>query len=241
MLKLSGESYEWALKQAQNYGDTNIFPKAFEYEAISQQRNDFFPWLKQENILEWKSRPSRRCLIPKHRYGFRPVTQLDPIDFLVYSALVYEIGRELEAVRIPTGQQIVQSYRFDPDTDGRMYNKSSTYDSFIERSQELADEQYRWVVIADIADFFPRLYHHRVVNALSSSTRKNNHVKSIGILIKNWNESYSYGIPVGPAASSLLAEIALKDIDQLLLSEGAVYVRFTDDFRIFCKTKREAY
>ena len=46
---------------------------------------------------------------------------------------------------------------------------------------------------------------------------------------------------VGSAASRLIAETAISDIDQLLLSEGARYVRYSDDFRFFCNSEAEAY
>jgi len=60
-------------------------------------------------------------------------------------------------------------------------------------------------------------------------------------LIGHWAGAYSYGILVGSAASRLIAETTISDIDQLLLSEGARYVRYSDDFRFFCNSEAEAY
>ena len=244
MLKLNHQSFEWALKQALNYGDTDIFPEAFEFLAINHQQDSILKWLQSEDVLKWKVRPARHCLTPKHRYGFRISTQLDPIDFLVYTALVYELGEDLEARRVPKSEKIVHSHRFEPRDDGRMFDKSFGYDTFIQQCREIAGKthnSFEWVVLADIADFFPKLYHHRLKGALNKCTSKNNHVLAIDHLISSWNENYSYGIPVGQAASRLLAEVAIDDVDKSLLSEGTQFVRFSDDFRIFCKDKREAY
>ena len=166
---------------------------------------------------------------------------MDPADFLVYTALVYEIGHELEERRITESDNVVHSYRFQAQKNGAMYNHQYGYHSFLQECGDLVDRDYDWVVLADVADFFPRLYHHRLKNALSVATLKQNHVIAIDRLISGWSESYSYGIPVGPTASRLLAEVALDDVDKSIVSEGATYVRFSDDFRIFCRTKREAY
>jgi hypothetical protein len=39
----------------------------------------------------------------------------------------------------------------------------------------------------------------------------------------------------------LIAEAALDDVDRGLLAEGIDYCRYSDDFRIFCKTNRQAH
>ena len=67
------------------------------------------------------------------------------------------------------------------------------------------------------------------------------HAQALKKLISHWAGSYSYGIPVGSAASRLIAEVTISDIDQILLSKNAKYVRYSDDFRIFCKSEAEAY
>ncbi len=93
------------------------------------------------------------------------------------------------------------------------------------RSEELIEESKdntfgnQYVVIADIADFFPRIYSHPLENALTECTNKNNHVLKIKRMLSDWNFSVSYGIPVGQSATRLLAEIVLDDVDRALISE----------------------
>lgn len=256
LLKLREESLEWALKHVETYGDTDIFPIPFEFEAIRylwETRTRELPngtslkgYLRNQNMLEWRVRDYRRSLTPKHKYGFRLSTQLDPLDTLVYHALVYEIGADIESKRIPVEKNISFSFRFSPNEDGRMFDTEINYGSFLNycagRVDEVTgDENIEYIVVADIADFFPRLYLHPLENALSSSTTKTNHAIAIKKLLSNWNYSISYGIPVGQNASRLLAELSLNDIDEGLLSEGVDFCRYVDDFRIFCSTEKEAY
>ncbi len=242
MLSLSQASLDWSLAHALKYGYVEFFPPAFEFEAIKHDWPRIGRWLRDQNVLEWQTRPFRHCLSPKHRYGFRISTQLDPLDFLVYSALVHEVGRDLERRRVAATNQTVHSYRFRPASDGVMFDADYSYDTFLGRSAQLAQsDNYSFVVVADIADFFPRLYSHRVENALFQATQKRNHILALKNMIAQWNERYSYGIPVGTAASRLIAEVAIDDVDRALLAERAIYVRYSDDFRIFCTSERDAH
>lgn len=242
-LQLKEPELDWALKHALELGDTDIFPDVFEFQAISDDWVNIKKSIQAIDILDWKVKPFRRCLVPKHRFGFRISTQLDPLDFLVFTALIIEIGKKLEAVRVPAIDNIVHSYRFAPNADGHMFSDQYTYQSFQKTSQMICDRSASsHVVIADIADFFPRLYTHRIDNALDSALGIGHmHAKALKDLIAHWAGSYSYGIPVGSAASRLIAEVTIADIDQILLSEGITYVRYSDDFRIFCKSEAEAY
>ncbi|MCP3741421.1 RNA-directed DNA polymerase [Rossellomorea sp. BNER] len=256
MLKLKNESLEWALQHIENYGDTDIFPIPFEYEAIRylwDKNTRELPngttlkeYLRNQDILKWNVRDFRRSLTPKHKFGFRLSTQLDPLDTIIYLALVYEIGEDIELKRIPIDRNVSFSFRFNPDEDGRMFNSDIGYGSFINHcaskvDEFIGDDNINYVVLADIADFFPRLYSHPLENALSSCTNKTNHAIAIKRLLNSWNYSISYGIPVGQDSSRLLAELTLNDIDEGLLSEGVDFCRYVDDFRIFCSSKKEAY
>ncbi|MGJ9385248.1 RNA-directed DNA polymerase [Salipaludibacillus sp. CF4.18] len=204
--------------------------------------NNFKEYLLSQDVLNW----TVRSLTPKHKYGFRLSTLLDPLDTIIYTALVYEIGEDIEARRVPIEKDVSFSYRFNPNDDGRMYDPEINYSKFLDYCTSkvnlfTGDESIQYVVVADIADFYPRIYLHPLENALSSCTIKNNHAFALKKILNSWNLSISYGIPVGQSASGLLAELTLNDIDEGLLSEGVDFCRYVDDFRIFCNTKKEAY
>ena len=242
-LYLSEQSLDWALKHVENYGDTDIFPGPFEFEAIRHTWDSKVrELLSKQDLHQYKARPHRRCLSPKHRFGFRVSTQLDPFDMLAYTAITYDLGADIEQRRVPIAEQIVHSYRFKPDDVGRFFDPSVGYDTFIQQSARLASSgKYQTVVVADIADFFPRIYSHPLENALDACTCKHDHTKALKDLIKQWNFRVSYGIPVGQAASRLLAALVISDVDDALISEQKAYCRFSDDFRIFCRDLREAH
>ena len=242
MLKLSPATLDWAIKHTLAFGDTDIFPMPFEYKAIENDWPVIRDYLSNVDVLNWATRPHRALLSPKARYGFRPATQLDPLDFLIYASLVYEIGSDLEAKRIPIADETVFSYRFAPDATGRIFDGAIGYRQFQIRSEALSTRaEFSHVVIADIADFYPRIYVHRLENALNNATGKANHVKALRNLLSGWNGTESYGIPVGSAPSRLLSEITISDVDDLLKAYGVIFTRFNDDYRLFATSKNQAY
>src|SRR4029453_4907206 len=123
MLNIKKRSLNWALKHALRFGDTDVFPSQFEFDAIKHDWAKISSLLSGEDVHNWKTRPPRSLLSPKSRFGFRIITQLDPLDFLLFAALVYEIGEDLEGKRVSIEDSIVFSHRFSPDSDGRMYDR----------------------------------------------------------------------------------------------------------------------
>jgi len=243
MLKLKEESLDWALAHTLRYGDTGIFPIPFEYIALKFNWDNVKQRLLDLNILDWIVRPHRSLLAPKARYGFRVITQLDPLDFIIFASIIKEIGIDIENKRVPISNDVVFSYRFETDSQGKIFNTSIGYRNFQNKTTEIlkSDHSIKFVAIADIADFYPRIYHHRLENALQSATKHSAHLNGLKLLISGWNGTETYGIPVGSAPVRLLAEITISDIDQSLLANGINFIRYNDDYRIFANTHSDGY
>lgn len=242
MLTIQANSFSWALAHALRYGDTDVFPLSFEYQAMLHDWHNLCAWLEAQNVLEWHVRPHRTLLSPKTKHGFRVITQLDPLDFLVFAATTKEIATDIENSRIPTDQNIVFSYRVEPDSDGQFFNPNIGYRDFLNQANIiLEDDSINFVATADIADFYSRIYHHRLENALQSATHRQSHVRTIMRLLSGWNGTETFGIPVGNALSRLLAEITLSDVDEALLANRVQFIRYNDDYRIFARSYAEAY
>ncbi|MBW2738665.1 MAG: RNA-directed DNA polymerase [Deltaproteobacteria bacterium] len=243
MLTVQENSLDWALNHIETYGDTDVFPVPFEYEAIRHDWENVKNFLSNQNILEWTVRPHRMLLAPKSRFGFRVITQLDPLDFLLFAATIYEVSEDLENNRIPVANEVVFSYRINTDDDGQLFDPTVGYRSFLINSRtRLSNEpSFTHVATTDISDFYSRIYHHRLENALRSSTGRASHVSAIMHLLSGWNGTETFGIPVGNAPSRILAEITLSDVDEALLANGISFVRFNDDYRFFAQSHSEAY
>jgi Reverse transcriptase (RNA-dependent DNA polymerase) len=242
VVKLKPASLNWALRSAENFGDTSEFPLPLEYRAIRADWKNIRGYLSRQDILNWPTRRERSLLAPKSHFGFRVITQLDPLDFLVFAAVLYELAEDIEAKRLAVVEHTVFSFRFAPTAEGQMFDPLINYPAFLKRCRDISESgNYSHVVVADIADFYPRIYHHRLENALHTATRKNHHVRAVQKLLSGWNATESHGIPVGSAPTRLLAEITISDIDDILKANGIVFARFNDDYRLFAESKKSAY
>jgi len=232
---------DWALNHVEHFGDTVFIPTAFEYTAIRADWTNMRGWLTQQDLRRWTSRPQRRFLAAKGKYSFRYVTQLDPLEYLLFTALIHTVGGQLEAIRIGKDQQKAFSWRFLPAPGGQMFDPESRWHDFNERCRALAERRKsRWVVVADVADFFPHIYTHPLETALDRATRRSSEAFCLLRMISNWNAFVSYGLPVGLAGSRILAEATIADLDQTIQDLGLQHCRYSDDVRIFCASEVQA-
>lgn len=153
--QLQSDSLKWALTHILRFGDTDIFPVPFEYKAIEYCWDDIQDELVNIDLSNYDTGSLRRFLIPKPGGGFRVAIQLDPIDTILYTAMVYEAADLIEQQRIPIERKIACAYRVDLDPNGQFFRTENGWPDFHEKSTELSESgDYSYVLIADIADFY---------------------------------------------------------------------------------------
>ncbi|MYB36326.1 MAG: hypothetical protein F4Y26_02830 [Gammaproteobacteria bacterium] len=232
--RVSRDSLDWAISHVARHGDTDIFPVPFEYGALSEEWPEILQRLTSRRFDTMPARAPLILPVPKAQGGFRIAHQLDPIDTLVYTALVYEMGQHIERYR---QGGTACAYRFDSTTAGDFYPQDNGWGTFTERSRYLAGRS-SFVLHLDLADFYNQIYHHRLAGALESAGISKERAVNVEKFLGRFTAWQSQGIPVGPSASHLLAECCLVDIDSSLRTMRVGFVRYIDDFRIFAKTKR---
>jgi hypothetical protein len=240
--QLRPDSIEWAIAHIRRHGDTDLLPVPFEYEAIRHSWPRIRAHLEGIDLATYETRAPRRYLVPKQTFGFRVAVQLDPIDTLVYTALAYECAQAVENFRIPKDRRVACSYRFAANDRGDMFEKSNGWDDFKAASQAHAfSGAYEKIIVADIADFYNHIGHHRVRNALELAGVTAERATNIEHLLMNFTGGQSRGLPVGPSASVIFSEACLGDVDAFLMRKGYIHTRYVDDFRIFCKDEETAW
>lgn len=240
MYNLQDTSLEWALLHVSNYYDSDFFPRLFEFEAIKRDWVNLKPYLLNIDLDVYAPKNPIISLAPKPNGTYRVVHQLDPIDSLIFTALVYENSSIIESYRIPESRKIACSYRIKPDTNGSFFDSGNTgYLNFLEKAEELSKKHSQGVVlICDIVDFYNQIYLHRVNNVLSEAGSEAG--KVIESFLAGLNTNISRGVPVGPAPSILIAEAIMGDIDKKILSYTDLFTRYVDDIYIFFKNQYDA-
>jgi len=100
---------------------------------------------------------------------------------------------------------------------------------------------HEYVVVADIADHYGRIYHHRLKNALQLIGAAGNEPHRIEQLLTHFSGGPSYGLPVGGPAARILAELSLNRTDRLLVTRQIPFCRYADDYRLFANSRSEAF
>lgn len=237
---LKAASLNWSLKHVRQEGDTDLFPQPFEFEVIKKYWSTVLADLRTIEINKHNWQGPRRLMVPKSEFAFRSVCQLDPLDSLLFAAIIKEIGERIERKRSPVSENAVFSYRFDPAPDGRLYAASTGWENFWKVSSSHCDD-FACVLVTDISDFYNQIYHHTIENQLDECGVKKDYWHALRNLLSNVSEGVSRGVPIGPHPAHLIAEMAMIPVDQYLQSLGVAICRYVDDIHIFCRSERVAH
>lgn len=237
-------SVERAIANILTFGDTDIFPFQAELLALKEQPNLVLDVVKNlhdnfdERIAEIP--PTQyAAFVPNGHAGFRWATQIDTYWNIYLLALVIEIGAEIEDVRISKSENTVHSYRFLKEGGAELWDREFGWRSYFERSHILS-EGSEYVVICDLSEFYRRINHHRLENALNHLNRRDISKRILKIL-GIFSSGASYGLPIGGPAARLLSELVLNQVDHLLDKAGFKFSRFADDYVIAAESLPKAY
>lgn len=237
-MKVPESSYKWAIDSLSHLGDSDLFTLPVEFKVLRELGETVIKQFAGFDLSSLTPGPARRFVIPKDDLSYRIATQLDPLDSLVLTALIYEHGQQIEAKRRTREENTVFSYRFSPNADGQIYDTANSWNAFWEHNLKQS-ENYATIIHVDIADFYNQIYHHSMENQLIEAGLPNQSVKWIISLCESLTAKMSRGIPVGPHASHLLAELVLCPVDNSLSSQGIAFARYIDDIVLFADSPPE--
>lgn len=243
--KLSGQELTDAYEAICHHGYSALFPPPPEWTTVADNWPAIKAHLREIDLDTYKPHKPLRTFAPKSRANIRVVHLLHPEDLILYTALILIAKDDLEAARLPRRARRVFSYRTDTRTTNRLYSMRGAYANY--RAQlmtKAAKSAVKYVSVADIADFYPRIYQHRLENIIMSTAGGQRGRDIARVLVKKLilalMDNNSYGIPVGPYASRILGEAILIDVDLFLRSRDIDFVRWVDDYHIFSRSEYAA-
>ena len=242
MFKLTDTELQGAYEAISEHGYSALFPPPPEWTTVTNNWPEVKQFLAEIDLDEYVPYKPLRVFVPKSRANLRVAHLLHPEDLVIYTALVMVVKNDLEDARVSRRARRVFSYRTQPGAPNRLYATRGAYAKYLAELQRKSRKRaVRFVSIADIADFYPRINQHRLENIITStaSSPRGNAVARVLVkkMISHLMEHNSYGIPVGPHASRVLGEAVLIDVDAHLESQGIDYVRWVDDYHIFSRTE----
>jgi hypothetical protein len=243
MLNLNELELDRALAAIRGHGYGDFFPEPPELALLVTNWAQLRAELARIDLDLYEGHDVAFSFAPKSRLNVRRVALLHPYDLVFYTALVLILRNGITAARLQLGAERVFSYRADSAGAEMLYVDPPGYRDFTEAiASRVRSSPSLYVGITDIADFYARIYQHRLVNALQAAcgTPLQGYIRVLEKMLSRFSENVSYGIPIGPPASRPLAEAILIDADSTLLSFDVDFSRFTDDYVIFAETPEDA-
>ncbi|MGV1009104.1 MAG: RNA-directed DNA polymerase [Dermatophilaceae bacterium] len=242
---ISDDTFRASVENVAKWGDTDVFPFPIENHMLNDKPDEVVATLREvagnfEAAISTYPVLRYSTLAPVGYTGFRWATQIDPMWNAYLLALVIAVAPKIEAERVDKDAKSIFSYRYEPTDNGLFW--PDAWRAFQERTRALA-ERHAFVVASDISDFYSRVYHHRVENAIQPIETSGTIRKQIMRILERLSGGTSYGLPVGGPAARLLSELTLNQVDQLLISESrsAAFCRYADDYRFFVDDLPSAY
>jgi RNA-directed DNA polymerase len=121
--------------------------------------------------------------------------------------------------------------------------KRSQHDA-IHKYREYMESGLRYVIDMDLAKFFDRVNHDRLMARLATKITDKRVLKLIrsflnsGVMIDGLEQATKEGTPQGGPLSPILSNIVLDELDKELEKRGLCFVRYADDCVIFVGSKR---
>lgn len=114
------------------------------------------------------------------------------------------------------------------------------------RLEGYLEEGYDWVVDADVRSCFDEIDHEKLLEEVNRRVADGKILKLIrsflkaGVMEEMKVRKATTGTPQGGILSPLLANIFLHALDERMEAQGYRWVRYADDFRVLCRSRREA-
>jgi group II intron reverse transcriptase/maturase len=149
---------------------------------------------------------------------------------------------------VQTAVDLVTRDRFEAELAdvSYAYRRGRSVRSAIHRVNELRDLGFRFLVDADIDDFFDSVPHDQLLARLG----RLNLDPYVLALFESWIRVDVYdgervfrmekGVPQGSVVSPMLANLFLDELDDNLALFGQAVVRYADDFLVLCKSPAAA-
>lgn len=197
-------------------------------EYLSKNRETLINQIRNQTYIP---RPIRGKDIPKGNGKFRTLGIPTVVDRMLQQSVLRIIMPQYEYMFSS------YSYGFRP--------KRNTHQA-VAKSLEYINTGYQNIVEIDLKGFFDEVDHVVLLQLLYRKIK----CKATMKLIRRWLRvpierkgklvKRRKGVPQGSPISPLLSNIILHELDAYMEKQGIRFVRYADDFSIYCKTKSQA-
>ena len=224
---------------------SGCFPNRLDAATIKNLRNDVKKRVKdlfEDTSMDWANGSARFFDLPKQDGLSRPICYMDVDVAMAYQALVDAVSIVIEPYISSELENRVLSHRLNLSSGMEMFKSpSEAYKEYIEIQHSLANSgTYTHCVRLDIANYYERIYHHKLQQLLERRGVPGAIITPLCRLLRKFSNGDSHGIPQGWWASDYLGNSYLLYLDEFLYTKNIYAIRYVDDYRIFCSSARQA-
>lgn len=200
-------------------------------EAAEAKAPSIITRLRHDLLTErWRPGEVRRVWLPKPGGGQRGLGIPNVVDRVVQQAVLQVLAPIFE----PT---------FHASSHGFRPNRGAP--TAIAEAKGYLAEGYRTIVDLDLAKFFDRVHHQRLLARIAERVKDQRIVRLIRLMLTarvkmpdGTSLAVQEGTPQGGPLSPLLSNIVLDELDDELARRGLRFVRYADDCNIFVRSER---
>lgn len=183
--------------------------------------------------------------VPKQNYLLRPASRPPLVDWVSYNAVVNYIGGRI-IKRIPEASFSFKRFKNKFNEDIKHKSRIDYWLDF-ENEARLLAKKNSYMLVTDIVSFFEHISLDVLRDRLLLLSRSDKDYHSaVSFLVDNllhpWTEKNKiegFGLPQGPTASVVLADIFLYPVDRGMMKRRIPFIRYNDDIRIFTKNRQD--
>lgn len=245
MFKLTPSELDCAKAAIEHHGYSTLLPTPPEWSDVVEHWPVLRRHLCNLDLEQYKPRKPLSVMAAKDEKSVRLIHLLHPEDMVLYTSLTLIVKNDIERVRLPRTKQRVYSYRASRENTRLYESVRDTHQEYLAQLLHKVERQRtRAVAVTDIADFYASVSQARLEGLLVAAAQTARAERAVELLVSTFAARFmgreGHGIPTGPLASRLLAEVLLNEIDKYLRSKGVDFVRWVDDYNIFAPSLASA-
>lgn len=143
-------------------------------------------------------------------------------------------------------QQLMTRFELEFSDSSYGFRPRKNMQQALTQSLTYINDGYCDIVDIDLSKFFDEVAHHKILQLVYEKVKSVTTLRLIRkwlrapILIDGKLYKRRKGLPQGSPLSPLLSNIMLDQLDKYLEKRGCRFIRYADDFSIYCRSKSEA-
>lgn len=209
---------------------------------VEQDLTSWLQSIKEGLDAGYSPHQASPCYMPKPKGMLRRGMMLDLRDEVVYTSLLGEFYKAIwEKVGWSQGGPDMAYRMVGPSGEVEwIENRLDSWRDWNRESLQQLEQGKSYVLFTDICSFYDNIDLNMLGSYLRELSLDRQSCELAMRCLRRWSTPTGRGIPQGYIASDILSKLYMNSTDMALRDNGVAHLRYVDDVRVFCETRREA-